>query len=237
MATSFGREAASYSKGRPDYPAAAVDYLIPSGARVIVDIGAGTGKLTASLLAPGRKVFAVEPDREMLNTLSDTLPTVHPVLGTAEQTSLDDGVADAVTYGQAWHWVQPEQATTEAARILRPGGSIGLVWNIRDESVPWVSALTDIVSASEAELFVARGGPRLRTHFGPIGHKGFDWERRMTADQLSAMVASRSHVITSTETERTRILARVRELATEVADADGIIVLPYRTHVYRAERL
>ena len=237
MATSFGREAESYSKGRPDYPEAAIAHLVPSDARVVVDIGAGTGKLTASLLSPGRTVIAVEPDRVMLDALSSALPTVHSVSGTAEQTTLDDSVADVLTYGQAWHWVQPEPATAEAARVLRPGGRIGLVWNIRDESVPWVAVLTDIMSASAAELFVVRGGPRLRTHFGPLEHKAFDWERRMTSEQLVAMAASRSHVITAAEAERARILARVQELADDVADGDGVIVLPYRTHVYRAHRL
>jgi ubiquinone/menaquinone biosynthesis C-methylase UbiE len=236
MATSFGRQSSSYSQGRPDYPDAAVADLLDTDARVVADIGAGTGKLTSSLLAPGRTVYAIDPDRDMLATLSEALPTVQAMVGSAEAIPLDNGVVDALTYGQAWHWVQPDAATAEAARVLRPGGTIGLVWNIRDESVPWVATLTEIVSASEAELFVARGGPRFRSHFGSVRHTQIDWDRHMTGDQLVAMAASRSHVITSTDAERTRILGAVRELADEVADGDGVIVLPYRTHVYRAER-
>jgi SAM-dependent methyltransferase len=237
MATSFGRQSSSYSQGRPDYPDAAVADLVLSDARVIVDIGAGTGKLTSSLLAPGRMIYAVDPDRDMLATLAAALPTVHVMVGTGEQIPLGDGVADALTYGQAWHWVDPESATAEAARVLRPGGTIGLVWNIRDESVPWVARLTEIVSASEAERFVAGEGPQLRSPFGSLQHTVVDWDRHMSGEQLLAMAASRSHVIASTDAERTRILAAVRELAAEVADGDGVIVLPYRTHVYRAELL
>jgi SAM-dependent methyltransferase len=235
MSTSFGEQACAYSRGRPDYPAAAVVELLDADARVVADIGAGTGKLTASLIDAGRTVYAVEPDAEMLDVLKAQLPTVRGLIGTAEQIPLADNAVDALVFGQAWHWVRPDIAATEAARVLRPGGTVGLIWNIRDESVPWVHQLTAIVTASEAELYVAAGVHELGTGFGPLVHKVVRWDRTLTGPQLLAMVASRSAVITATDTDRARILAEVEALASEVADEDGNIVLPYLTHTYRAE--
>lgn len=233
-ATSFGTQAAAYSAGRPDYPSQAVARLVAPDAMVVADIGAGTGKLTASLLAPGRTVYAVEPDGHMLDTLSAQLPSVHGLIGTAEQIPLADGVCDALTFGQSWHWVEPAAAVAEAARVLRPGGTLGLIWNIRDETVPWVARLTEIIAASEAEVFVANGGPTLGLPFSAPVHETFDWDRRLDTEQLLAMVASRSQIITAAESERADILEHVRRLAAEVADPEGTIVVPYRTHVFRA---
>lgn len=233
-ATSFGAQASAYSAGRPDYPAPAVAKLVAPDAMVVADIGAGTGKLTAALLQPGRTVYAVEPDPQMLDTLSVHLPSVQALIGTAEQIPLANSVCDALTFGQSWHWVEPSAAVAEAARVLRPGGTLGLIWNIRDETVPWVARLTEIIAASEAEVFVAEGGPTRQPGLEDADHQIVDWDRRLDTEQLLAMVTSRSQIITATESERADILERVRRLAAEVADSDGTIVLPYRTHVFRA---
>ncbi|ORM38009.1 class I SAM-dependent methyltransferase [Williamsia sp. 1135] len=233
-ATSFGAQASAYSAGRPGYPSRAVARLLAPDVMVVADVGAGTGKLTASLLQPGRTIYAVEPDSAMLDTLSAQLPSVHGLIGTAEQIPLADNVCDALTFGQSWHWVDPLVAVAEAARVLRPGGTLGLIWNIRDETVPWVAQLTEIIAASEAEVFVAQGGPTLGPPFGVPRQETFDWDRRLDIEQLLAMVNSRSQIITATESERADILERVRQLGAEVADSDGTIVLPYRTHVFRA---
>ena len=235
MSTSFGAQARAYSRGRPDYPAAAVAELINPAARAVADIGAGTGKLTASLIAPGRTVYAVEPDAQMLDVLREQLPPVHALVGTAEQIPLPDNAVDALVFGQAWHWVRPDEALAEAERVLRPGGTVGLIWNIRDESVPWVHRLTTIMEASEAERYVAAGLPEPGGGFGPLARRVFRWDRTMTIGELVAMVASRSAVITASDTDRERVLSEVEVLAGQVADETGTIVLPYLTHTYVSE--
>ncbi|MBI3690304.1 MAG: class I SAM-dependent methyltransferase, partial [Mycolicibacterium aromaticivorans] len=135
---SFGSEAAAYERGRPSYPPEAIDWLLPPGARDVLDLGAGTGKLTTRLVERGLDVVAVDPLAEMLELLSSALPDTPALLGTAEQIPLPDNSVDAVLVAQAWHWFDPEQAVAEVARVLRPGGRLGLVWNARDERMGWV---------------------------------------------------------------------------------------------------
>lgn len=235
MSTSFGTQARAYSRGRPDYPAAAVAELLHPTVRAVADIGAGTGKLTASLIAPDRTVYAVEPDAQMLDVLRAQLPTVRGLIGTAEQIPLPDNTVDALVFGQAWHWVRPDEAAAEAERVLRPGGTVGLIWNIRDESVPWVHRLTAIMKASEAERYVAAGVPEPGGGFGPLARKVFRWDRTLIIGELLAMVASRSAVITASGTDRDRLRSEVEVLAGQVADETGTIVLPYLTHTYVSE--
>ncbi len=135
---SFGAEAAAYERGRPSYPPEAIDWLLPPGARDVLDLGAGTGKLTTRLVERGLGVVAVDPIPEMLELLSNSLPDTPALLGTAEEIPLPDDSVDAVLVAQAWHWFDPERAVKEVARVLRPGGRLGLVWNTRDERLGWV---------------------------------------------------------------------------------------------------
>src|ERR1700753_2775966 len=145
-ATSFGGAAAAYERGRPPYPPEALDWLLPPGARRVLDLGAGTGKLTRELVARGLDVVAVEPLEGMRAELSRVLPGTPVRAGSAEEIPLPDGAVDTVLAAQAWHWVTPERAAPEVARVLRPGGTLGLVWNERDEREPWVSRLHQIVT-------------------------------------------------------------------------------------------
>ena len=142
---SFGAEAAAYERGRPSYPPEAIDWLLPPGARDVLDLGAGTGKLTTRLVERGLDVVAVDPIPEMLELLSNSLPDTPALLGTAEEIPLPDDSVDAVLVAQAWHWFDPERAVKEVARVLRPGGRLGLVWNIRDERLGWVKDLGRII--------------------------------------------------------------------------------------------
>ncbi|MCZ4497562.1 MAG: putative methyltransferase, partial [Marmoricola sp.] len=199
------------------------------------DLGAGTGKFTRSLVARGLEVTAVEPDDVMRAALSSALPTVRAVPGTGEEIPLPDRSVDVVTVAQAWHWMDPARATAEIARVLRPGGTIALVWNIRDETVAWVQRLSEIMGSSEAERFVA-GAVEIGAPFGPLETHVVEWSNEIDGESLVSLVASRSYLITADEERRTRVLDAVRELvATDPALAGRErFELPYKTMVYRA---
>ena len=233
-ARSFGSHAAEYERGRPSYPAEAVAWLVPAGATAVVDVGAGTGKLTAALVAPGRRVVAVDPDPQMLAALRGRLPDVETREGTGEALPFTDASVDALMFGQSWHWVDAARGSLEAARVLRPGGVLGLVWNIRDESVAWVAELSAVMHQSAAERLVHGAGPHVAEPLGPLETFEVAWELRMSVDDVVAMAASRSYVITADQGVRDRILDAVRSLARAVVEHDGLVRLPYVTYAYRA---
>src|SRR6478735_7811542 len=170
MSVSFGAAAGAYESGRPDYPREAVDWMLapvrePGRALRVADIGAGTGKLTRTIVEAGAEVVAVDPDPDMLAALRAHVHGVPTFVGTGERMPLPDASVDAVLLGQAWHWVDPVAASAEAGRVLRSGGVLGLVWNIRDESDPWVARLTAAMHGSHAEETLAGDGPRAAEPF------------------------------------------------------------------------
>jgi SAM-dependent methyltransferase len=234
LALSFGSSAAEYERGRPPYPAAAVAWLVPGDATAVADVGAGTGKLTAALGAPGRTVVAVDPDPEMLAALRGRIPGVATFEGTGESLPLADASMDAVTFGQSWHWVDPVRGSAEVARVLRPGGVLGLIWNVRDERVAWVAELSEVMHRSAAEVMVDGEGPRVAEPFGPLESHHVAWDRRMSVEDVVDMAASRSYVITADPDRRARVLAEVRTIASSVVEPDGLVTLPYVTHAFRA---
>ena len=138
LATAFADQAALYARLRPDYPAAAVALALPAGAARVLDLGAGTGKLTGAALARGTQVVAVEPLESMLEELHRRFPTALAVAGTAESIPLADSTVDAVVVGQAFHWFDPSRALPEIARVLRPGGTLCMLWNHDDDTDPLV---------------------------------------------------------------------------------------------------
>jgi len=230
---SFGSQAAAYERGRPSYPPEAVDWLLPRDARDVLDLGAGTGKLTTRLVERGLSVVAVDPIAEMLDVLRSALPGTTALLGTAEQIPLPDNSIDVVLVAQAWHWFEPERAVAEVVRVLRPGGRLGLLWNVRDERLGWVREFGEIVGL---EHDWANATVELPEPFTDVQTHRFEWTNYITPQALIDYVASRSYCITSPATVRSRTLDRVRELlATHpaLAGSDGL-ALPYITVCIRA---
>lgn len=239
-ATSFGAEAANYEAGRPEYPFDAVAWMLesmPEGSRRIVDVGAGTGKLTRVLAhAPGAEVVAVDPDTEMLAALRGSVPGIPTFQGSAENMPLPDQSVDAAVLGQAWHWVEPVAASAELGRVVRPGGVLGLVWNIRDERTDWVRRLTDIMHSSPAEQMVNSEGPRIEAPFAHVETERWEWTRSITRAQLHQMALSRSYLIAAPPEEKAEIVQGLDALFDELGLVDGTVDLPYVTHAFRAVR-
>jgi SAM-dependent methyltransferase len=230
---SFGAEAAAYERGRPSYPPEAIDWLLPTDATDVLDLGAGTGKLTTRLVERGLGVLAVDPIPEMLELLSNSLPDTPALLGTAEDIPLPDDSVDVVLVAQAWHWFDPELAAKEIARVLRPGGRLGLVWNARDERMGWVKDLGRIIGHEDAQF---HDRLTLPAPFTDVERRKVEWTSYLTPQALIDLVASRSYCITSPEKVRTRTLEEVRELlATHpaLANTNGL-ALPYVTVGIRA---
>jgi len=234
-ATSFGGVAGAYERARPGYPDAAVRWLTGEEPTDVVDLGAGTGKLTRSLVALGHRVTAVEPLPEMLAELRIAVPGVVAIAGSAESIPLDDRSADVVTCAQAFHWFDHGPALAEIARVLRPGGRVALVWNVRDERVPWVDELSD---AMVGRTGVDRGAaePIERSSlFGEVEHATFEHTQDVDREALRELVLSRSYCAVLPDEERAPILGRVDRLFDEHA-RDGLLTLPYVVECFRAER-
>ncbi len=240
-ATSFGSAAGDYEASRPDYPFDAVAWMLEPlahGARRIADVGAGTGKLTRVLVeAPGAEVVAIDPDAAMLRTLRERVPGVPTFVGTAEALPLPDASVDAVVLGQAWHWVDPVAASAEIGRVLRPGGVLGLIWNLRDDHVAWVSRLTEVMHTSPASGMFEGDGPQVAAPFGGLETEAWEWVRPMTRAQLHLMADSRSYLITASEGVRESIHRDMDALFDDLdLQGEATIDLPYVTRAFRVVR-
>jgi SAM-dependent methyltransferase len=238
LARSFGAAASQYERGRPGYPDDAVEWLLTRAATDdealpdVVDVGAGTGKFTASLVSRSASVTAVEPDPEMRARLAAALPGVHAVEGTAESMPLGDASADVVTVAQAWHWVDPGLASQEVARVLRPGGVLALVWNVRDESADWVARLTRVIGASIADEYDTRN-PELADPLQRDAYAEFRWVYELDRSGMHDLVASRSSVIALGSAERETLFAELDALLDGHPDLARLdrYPLPYVTRV------
>jgi SAM-dependent methyltransferase len=226
-ASSFGAAADTYQRGRPGYPPPVVEWLVPRLARTVLDLGAGTGKLTSALVEAGLKVTAVEPSQGMREQLSAAVPGAVVLAGSAEEIPLPDASVDAVVVGHAWHWFDAALAVPEAARVLTPGGTLALVWNVRDESEPWMAALGAIMHGQAGPL--SDTSPVVGPPFGPPERLEVRWHQPVTRQDILDMVASRSYVITMPDGEREQLLGEVAELLTAHPDLSGReeIEMPY----------
>lgn len=234
--------AEAYERLRPGYPAEAVEWLLPDDAVRVLDLGAGTGKLTRSLLEGEREVVAVDPSAEMLQVLAAAVPGVATQVGTGESIPLPAGSVDAVLCAQAWHWVDAEAGCAEIARVLRPGGTFGLVWNADDVRVGWVEELQALKhGARGASTGQGAGGEVLTGELGISDaflepeEAEFEWSVPYALDDLVDLVATRSYILTAPPDERDRLVAEVRDLLTNHPQTAGraMIDLPMATTCVR----
>lgn len=249
--SSFGTAAAAYAEHRPGYAEAAVRWALEpvadrSPVRVL-DLGAGTGKLTETLVRLGAEVTAVEPDPAMLAQLRRILPGVRALPGAAEDIPLPDGAADAVVAGQAAHWFDMSRALPEIVRVLAPGGVVAGLWNVDDDRVDWVAGLHEAGEENmSASLTSSRG--RYDEYLGVLDARDgrpfsgseraeFEHGQRRTAESLVATIATHSALLVMEQPERDRLLARVRDyLSSRPETAAGQFTLPMVTVVVRAVR-
>ncbi len=238
-ASSFGAAAAGYAEHRPDYSPAAVRWALAAapGPRVL-DLGAGTGKLTGTLVALGADVIAVEPDPAMLAELRRALPAVRALAGGAEAIPLPDASVDAVLAGNALHWFDMAVAGPEMARVLAPGGVLAGLWNVLDDRVGWVAGLERVSGPAVIGPRDTFGSWRAATaglagRFGAPEQAEFPHGQRRTADSLVATLATRAGVLVMPAREREATLDRIRA---HLADRRGEFVLPLLTGVLRVRR-
>ena len=230
----FGEVADAYERGRPSYPVAIVDWLLSSRPDRVVDLGAGTGKFTRDLVGRVGEVVAVEPDAGMRAAMARVLPGVVALAGIAERIPLPDRSVDAVVAAQAWHWVDPAAAVPEVARILRPGGMLGLVWNDRDEGDPWVATLSAVLEEFGTNPDSGYE-PVVGLPFGPLERTEVRWTSHVSVDGVVDMIASRSYVIALADVARSDLIARVRSHArAAAAPSTGLVPVRYVTRAYRA---
>jgi ubiquinone/menaquinone biosynthesis C-methylase UbiE len=257
-AMGFDVNAAAYERARPSYPAEAVAHLVGHGGigpgRRVLDLAAGTGKLTRLLVPTGATVVAVEPVAGMRSQLAAVLggpdaARVEVLDGTAESLPLDDASVDAVTVAQAFHWFEPPAALAELARVLRPGGHLFLVWNTRDRSHDWVRRFGELLLDDNPDMprpydayydvdyaaVVAEAGAGA---FSPVESWSHAWAQPVDEDLLVARAESVSVVGVLAADERAAVLERVRHLARTHPDLAGRawFPFPYTTTVWRCVR-
>ncbi|MFC4158887.1 class I SAM-dependent methyltransferase [Chitinimonas lacunae] len=249
----YSNEAKSYESGRPEYPGELQSWLsdalaIGAGTTVL-DLGAGTGKFSQRLVRTGAAVVAVEPVAAMRERLAAKLPTVTALPGTAERMPVETGSADVVICAQAFHWFATDAALQEIHRVLRPGGQLGLVWNVRDESVDWVAAITEIITPYEGDA------PRFykgdwRRPFGEasFGRRGFSplqsnvfVHHHLGGPELVIIdrFLSVSFIAALPDAEKARVKAQLQTLIDTHPALRGrdSVAFPYRTEAYRCARL
>ncbi len=243
----FDRAAGEYERARPDYPPAAIDHVARQlrlgPDRVLLDLGAGTGKLTRAFRPYGPTIVAVEPIGGMRREFALAVPGAELLDGTAEAIPRPDASCDAVVSGQAFHWFRAEEAAREIARVLRPLGGVALLWNHRDESVPWVArfgAILEPYRGTTPRAATSRGADVLAGSglFEPLRVKEFRFAHGLSPDGVVDRALSVGFVALQPEEVRARIAERVRELVATEPSIRGLemVPFPYRTEVFVTHR-
>jgi SAM-dependent methyltransferase len=260
LATSFDIQAAEYARRRPDYPAAAIAAALQAGAGAVLDLAAGTGKLTGPLLGLGRSVIAVEPLPGMLAELHRAFPAASAVLGVAEHIPLRGAVVDAVVVGQAFHWFDADRALDEIARVLRPGGTLSLISNHDDENDAFVRDFQDALTrigrpvggttgrgtplrlAESGETSTASGvtrgsgAPPFTSHpsFTAPELTEFSWQREQSVPDLIGLMHTYSYVIRATPDARAQLDRDIHAIAERHFPGREGVTIPVVCQVWRS---
>lgn len=239
----FQVAADAYERGRPDYPPAAVKFLLKtlniSSQMTVVDLAAGTGKFTRLLAASCCQLIALEPVEGMRQKFSALLPDVPVLDGTAESIPLETASIDVVTVAQAFHWFQGVAALAEIHRVLKPGGHLALIWNVRDESVDWVAQITDIIDPYQGDTPRYKSGQWRKAFeqtslFTPLETQHFSYVHQCDLDTSVARVASSSFIAALDFQTQQTVLQQIRELLEHHPQTcnQAVITHPYRTEVF-----
>ena len=235
------KRAELYERVRPGYPQAAVAFLVErfeiDSSMELLDLAAGTGKLTRALLTTGARVTAVEPLDGMRSVLARELPHVNVMAGTAEEIPLPDGFVDVVAVGQAFHWFDPAKAPVEIARVLKPGGGLVAIWNTRDNRVDWMAAIREMIDEARGDVPRHsddrwRRGIEASGLFEPLELSLFEHSQELSRGEAVEVFASRSHISALPDDQRAEALARIDAVVPD----DERITIPYTTEVYWTRR-
>jgi ubiquinone/menaquinone biosynthesis C-methylase UbiE len=229
----FGSVVDAYERGRPGYPVEAVRWLTGDEPLSVLELGAGTGKLTRELVALGHDVHATDPDPAMLDVLANNYVVTRISQTTAEEIPVPDSTFDIVVAAQAYHWFDHDRALPEIARVLKRGGSLSLVWNTRDERIPWVRRLGRVIGSQEQGA-----GPHEELesspYFGPVERESFKHWQAIDRSSIQDLVLSRSNIATLSADEREAKLREVLAFYDDFGRGMDGMRLPYVTECYRA---
>lgn len=247
-AIGFDRASDAYESGRPDYPVEAIDFLVkqfdikPSSQ--MVDLAAGTGKFTKYLFPFNNHVIAIEPVERMRQKFSSLYPAMQVLNGSAEYIPVVTESIDVVTVAQGFHWFNGEKALSEIRRVLKPKGKLGLIWNVRDESVSWVRELSQIIDPYEGST------PRYTSmiwkeafddtpYFSPLRHSVFTYTHISTIETILDRVNSISFISALPEQDKKYVATQVKKLIENHPSTRNLaqIPFPYLTHIYCTEKL
>jgi ubiquinone/menaquinone biosynthesis C-methylase UbiE len=235
-AHSFGGVADAYERGRPTYPVEAVQWMLGEHPQIVLELGAGTGKLTRVIAGLGHDVHATDPDQAMLQILEREVPGVRTARASAEDIPVGDASVDVVIAGQAFHWFDLDRALPEVARVLRPGGRVCLVWNTRNEKIPWVRRLGAIIGTQE-QLRDPAQALIFSELFGYVEDRVFTHWQTIDRRSIQDLVLSRSNVAVLDEAGRAAKLAEVLAFYDEYGRGMDGMQLPYNTTCFKADVL
>jgi len=255
-AASFGSVASAYQRYRPGPPPAAIDWLLEGVPRTVVDLGAGTGTMTQNLVSRAGNVIAIEPDDRMREILVDNLPGITALRGAGESMPLEAGSVDTVVASNCWHWMELDRALIEIARVLAPGGTLGVVWAGPDPDGPFVSQAQAMLSESSSDQddSIAESGTDLGSEvmdtenrvetvlrvpdgfpFAQPEHITLMWDVPLTADDLIGLLGTFSWIITMPEDRRTHVISEARRVLRDGLGISGDVTVDvqYRSEVWR----